>query len=284
MRGTDYLAILFRNTNVALTIAALLGAAIGCWRRNRWDIIWTALIVSFLGVMTIADRPGNERYMLPIVPALWLLGARAAAAIARQRSGIMAAIVVVIVAIPVFALARQNYTWTRPDTRVLAKGWIEANVPAGAKILMDGMEYRFIQSPPLNPDDATVARRVGEAGDEGDQLSRGISGQTLTLYAEAMSRVTGPRYELHSTVWGLDVHDLSYYPQECFDYIVTSSENSRRFVDAEQAERYPRSVQFYSELPTDPQFEEVFSAEPVPWEIQGPTINVYKVLPSCGLQ
>src|SRR5690606_36573664 len=121
-----------------------------------------------------------------------LLASAALSNIGRGRPWAIAAGVVVISAFPVVSLLKHNYMWTRPDTRVIAKDWIEANVPSGAKVLMDGMEYRFIQSPPLVPDDATVERTVtrGKGGRAG---SWGISDSTLELYAKAMAQLNGPR-------------------------------------------------------------------------------------------
>jgi hypothetical protein len=281
LREGSYFAILTRPYNVVLTIAMLLGAAIGCWQRSRWDIVWTVLIGLFLAVMVLADRPGIERYLFPILPAMWLLAARAVLVIGGERRLINAFGFAVVAAIPLYEIVKQNHTWTRPDTRVLSKEWIEANIPSGSKILMDGMRYRFIFSPPLNPDDATVARRLANAEDEDGRISRGISGRTLDLYAEAMASVSGPRYELHSTVWGLEVRDLSYYPDGCFDYIVTSSGIANRFNAPSIAERYPESAEFYSQLPKDSRYKLVYSAEPVPWKVQGPAIAVYEVMSSC---
>ena len=277
----SFLHIPFSSTNLPVTIAGLLGGALALYRRHRWDLIFLTFSLAYFAAMVAADRPGNERYLLPIMPAFWLLGARAAVAIAGNRPVALPVLVAVICAVPLYALIRQNVTWTGPDTRVLAKQWIEANVPAGSRILMDGMRYRFIQSPPLNPDDATVARRVGSAEREGEDLSRGVSSRTLALYAEAMSRTTGPRYELHSTVYGLDVRELTYYVESCFDYIVVSGESSRRFERPSEAERYPLSARFYQGLREDPRFELAYSAEPRPWRVQGPAITVYKVLHSC---
>ena len=91
---------------------------------------------------------------------------------------------------------------------MIAKEWIEANVPSGAKILMDGNgRYRFVSSPPLTPNSSVVDRQVSEITKEGRGVSRGVSPWALELYAEAMEQVSGPTYELHSTVWGLKVED-----------------------------------------------------------------------------
>jgi hypothetical protein len=146
---------------------------------------------------------------------------------------------------------------------------------------MDGMRYRFIHSPPLLPNDAAVDRRVNRAADA-ESVSRGVSTTTLDIYSKAMSRLPGPKYDLYSTVYGLKVRDLSYYVDNCFSYIVTSSQNSGRFSSPKASEIYPVSARFYGQLPVDPRFKKVFSASPKPWKLQGPEINVYKVLPACS--
>jgi hypothetical protein len=163
-----------------------------------------------------------------------------------------------------------------PDTRVLAKDWIEANVAPDSKILMDGMRYRFIQSPPLLPNKTAVNRRVGGAASE-ERLSRGVSKRTLELYASAMAQVEGPKFDLYSTVYGLGVMPLSYYPDHSFDYVVISSQNSQRFSSSDQAAEYPISAEFYSNISTHPRYELVRSFHPAPWEIQGPAIDIYAV-------
>jgi hypothetical protein len=186
-----------------------------------------------------------------------------------------------VVALPLAALVRYDYELTKPDTRVLAKEWIEAHVPSGAKILMDGLRYRFMISPPLIPNQTVVAQQVSQAAQEGKRLSRGVSQRALALYDEAMAQLEGPKYELYSTVWGLEVEDLTYYVRTCFDYIITSSYNTQRYDRGPHRERFPKSAQFYEQLPTDPRFRVVYSVAPIPWQSRGPTITVYQVLPRC---
>ena len=276
LKGPDYLSILLRPHNLLFSLLALVGAAIAVRKRYRWDLVLSTLVLVFLAVMTLADRPGEERYLLPIVPALWLLSARAITEVFAERQRLLIGACALVVGVSLFPLVRQNVTWTLPDTRVLAKDWIEANVAPDSKILMDGMRYRFIQSPPLLPNETAVNRRVGGAASE-ERLSRGVSDRTLELYATAMAQVEGPKYDLYSTVCGLGVEPLSYYPDHCFDYVVISSDNSRRFSSPGQAAEYPMSAAFYSNISTHPRYELVRSFHPAPWEIQGPAIDIYAV-------
>ena len=289
-----YFTILLRNYNFALAFSALLGAGLGLWRRERWPIIWSVLSVVFLGFMFAAGRGPSERYLLPIMPVLWLLSSLAVIEISRRRWWLIAPGLICVVALPLIVLVRQDYEWTQPDTRVIAKEWIEANLPAGSRILMDGMRYRFVQSPPLWPDQVTVARLATQAGGESERINRagvqsylpgeagwgGAAKGTWVLYAEAMKRVKGPRYALHSTVYGLGVEDLDYYVEACFDYIIVSSYHSQRYTSESSRKRFPKSAQFYDGLKTDSRFRVVYSAAPIPWMRPGPVITVYKV-PHC---
>jgi 4-amino-4-deoxy-L-arabinose transferase-like glycosyltransferase len=273
---SGYFKILLKDYNLVTSLCALLGISLGLLRKHRWSIIWTVFIVIFLGILTLADRKQFENYLLPIMPALWLLGSAAIVAILGHHRSLMVTGYTCVVVVPLLSLMYRDYMWTKPDTRVLAKEWIEANIPSGTEILMDGMRYRFIPSPPLNPDRSTVDHKIARAGEAG-RVSRGVSRQTLALYSEAMSQVDGPMYKLHSTVHGLVVENLDYYVRNCFDYIVTSSYISESYAEEITRVRFPKSAQFYEQLRNDPRVHVVYSVGAVPWKRGGPLITVYKV-------
>lgn len=280
--GLRYFLVLLQKEHVVLTCAALLGVVLGLWRRHRWDLIWSVLALSCLVLLSLSDRGKPPHYLIPILPALWLLGSRAVVTVLGHRWWLAVPGFACLVAFPLAALVYQDYMWTKPDTRVVAKEWIEANVPSGAKILMDGAKYRFVMSPPLQPNDAVIERRIERAKHEGARLSRGVSSKALTLYAKAMRQLEGPAYDLHSTVWGLQVKEPRHYVDACFDYIVTSSEITKRYVRETDRQRFPNSARFYDQLAQASDFHLVYKAEPVPWMRRGPVIHVYEVGSSCS--
>ncbi|WP_089721805.1 glycosyltransferase family 39 protein [Candidatus Entotheonella palauensis] len=283
----SYVDRLFQPQNIVLFISACIGACIGLWQRQRWDIIWAVLIIVFLGVMSLGSRGQPERYMLPIFPALWLLSSRALAAVSQRHWTAMAVGLLCIVMLPSAMLVRHAHEKTQPDTRLLAKAWIETHIPSGAKLLLDGTRYRFIQSPPLQPDPSTVdrlSRRVTDASDQGMRVGRGVSKRALSLYQQAMKDIDGPTYELHSTVFGIQVKDLQYYVQNCFDYVITSSYITRRVFNPNHQARFAKSIEFYQQLEVDPRFRPVYEAKPVRWQSSGPVIKVYEVDSACRAQ
>jgi 4-amino-4-deoxy-L-arabinose transferase-like glycosyltransferase len=268
-----YLQLLLKPYNVIATLAAVAGVLAGIWRRERWTILLSAMTLAFLLIVSSASRGLSESYLLPVTPALWLLGSRGIAALSFNRRSLYAAGLVAATGVSLFFTVRENVMLWTPDTRVLAKQWIESHVPPGSKILMDGMRFRFVQGVPLNGDRATVERRL--AALETSELT--LSDQMLSLYREAATRIAGPTYDLHSTVYGLDVQDLDYYVRECFNYVVVSSFNEKRYAGEDDARRHPKSAQFYRDIKVDPRFRAVYTVDALMWQHVGPRITVYKV-------
>ncbi len=85
-------------------------------------------------------------------------------------------------------------------------------------------------------------------------------------------------------MFGLQVQDLDYYVQACFDYVITSSYITKRFDHQVNQERFPESVRFYQGLQTDDRFHIVYEKSPVRWQSSGPTIRVYKVDTVCDVE
>ncbi len=279
---TGYLKHLFDYYNVALTIAALVAGAYGVIHRQRWDSILLGLVVVFIAVMSMSDRTQPEHYLFPIVPALWILGSRGVMRLAKYHDRAPAIALAVIISVPAYWLARAAVERTHPDTRILAKDWIETNVPTGSHILMDGMRYRYSQSPPINPDRETVSAKVTQAHDEGGNFGRGVSDLALSIYKEALSSVGGPTYRIVSTVHGLEVKDVDFYENACFDYVVTSSMVAGRYGQGTLGrELFPESARFYESLDSDPRVHLVHQEAAIPWKESGPTIRIYQLDKTC---
>jgi hypothetical protein len=101
-----------------------------------------------------ATRHYFARYVLPLIPFLVMFAADVVVAIAawlgarrvRGRRVIVGVLVTVAIAQPLAWSIQHDVLLTRTDTRTLAKQWIEAHIPAGAKFALDWPVY----SPPLS--------------------------------------------------------------------------------------------------------------------------------------
>src|SRR5581483_1564503 len=270
---TGFGELLLKPDTIVMTIAVIIGIAAGIVRRERWTMLLAGTTAAFIVIVSASNRGLSEAYLLPILPAMWLLSSRGIAAVSFSRSALRGAGLMAVAATPLFFAVREDVMLTKPDTRVLAKQWIETHIPSGSRILMDGMRFRFVQGVPLNGDRQTLSRRLADLGNS--ELT--LSDQMLSLYREAAEHVGGPMYDLHSTVYGLEVDDLDQYVRSGFSYVIVSSFNEKRYTTDAAIRQHPKSARFYRDIKTDPRFQLVYTVEPIMWKQLGPTISVYKV-------
>jgi hypothetical protein len=279
-----YLRQLVNHYNIGLTLVALAGFLMGIVRRQRWAIILGLFVTLFVSFLSITARHPSEHYLLPVMPALWLLAAVFISAVYKWHRPAALVLLSAVIAVPGAEILRHNIEKMHPDTRVAAKDWIEKTVKPDSKILIDGMQFRYIPSPPLTPNEETVARQFKSAERKRSELGRGWSKSALDIYKQAINEIDGPRYNLHSTIYGLELTSIDDYIERCFQYVITSSYVTDRFaVGAPRRDLYPRAAEFYESLSTDHRVQLVFEAIPERWRSSGPSIRVYELDSNCRL-
>ncbi len=223
-------------------------------RRDAQRFLLLLFPVTYFVIMG-ATRHYFARYVLPLVPFAALFAAEALLWLAdgvarRDRRLVPAAAIVlllIVIAQPLSSSIRHDILLTRMDTRTLAKQWIEANVPEGSRIALDWQTH----GPPL----ATPEQTLPGASRSFDVL---VVGGT-----------------------GLSEHPVSWYRDNGFDYLVTSSFISKIplvFPDQDKARR-----EFYASLPRQLELPQTFSPAgngmDVPFifdEIYGPAVSLWQ--------
>ncbi len=167
-------AFYLKTLNYGLGAVLLILALVGLLRRLvlvvRTRDNGTILMLSFVlpyYVLMGTTRHYFARYVLPLIPFLAVFAADSVLAIAawlgargvRGRRVIIGALVAVAIAQPLAWSIRHDVLLTRTDTRTLAKEWIEAHIPAGAKFALDWPVY----SPPLSRELYSV-KELGQLG------------------------------------------------------------------------------------------------------------------------
>jgi hypothetical protein len=123
-----------------LLLAGLGGCAWLGWRRRPADLALLGGILAYYAVAG-SGKLVFPRYMLPLVPLLCLAAAIGLEEVARRWRGVWVALLAATLAPGVFLGWQHGQLLSRPDTRLLAAEWIEAQVPDGAAIAMTGSEY-----------------------------------------------------------------------------------------------------------------------------------------------
>ncbi|HEX5309150.1 MAG TPA: glycosyltransferase family 39 protein [Solirubrobacteraceae bacterium] len=219
---------------------ASLGGAIAVWRREArlgWLLVPAPLL--FLAFMGLQDRYFG-RWLLPIFPILCLLAAffaltliRAAAAGRRALAvAVAAAVTVLLLGQGLLYSVHGDVVLARADTRNLARAWMVAHIPAGARVVVEPVV--------LN---SWLLRSAG-------------SSQRLWRKYPALESVIAPDGSLAPQ----DVHTVAledyettlspaligWYEQEGYCWVVTgSTESGRALVDPRAA---PLAVAYYRAL------------------------------------
>src|SRR3954451_19455875 len=125
-------------------LSALPGALVLAWRNRPVAAVLVPTPVIFLLFMGLHGRYFG-RYLLPLYPfACLLAGAGAAfliAAIARRRPALapvaLAAAALALLVQPALHSAHGSIVDARTDTRTLARDWMRAHLPAGARVVQE---------------------------------------------------------------------------------------------------------------------------------------------------
>jgi 4-amino-4-deoxy-L-arabinose transferase-like glycosyltransferase len=149
----------------AITLLAIPGAVLAV-RRYRATALVTLAYPLFHYLMFSTTAPSMEqRYMLPAIALMavpaGLAGARGLAWLhGRLGSGrgklSVATLALLLLALVAAPSLRYNWLLSQPDTRTLAKAWIESTIPAGADIAIQSY------SPPLTPSLETLRAQQRE--------------------------------------------------------------------------------------------------------------------------
>jgi 4-amino-4-deoxy-L-arabinose transferase-like glycosyltransferase len=269
-----YYRWLFEPKFFICTILAVVGSISAVRRRTRWVLIFSAATLLMLGVFGLTDKSVRFHYLLPILPMLWLVAAHGISRVGGSRGWVVALLAFAVVLEPASSQIRANIMSSKPDTRLIARDWIESNVQSGARVLMDGGRFRYNESPPIRRSPESLDRMI-EVIEGERRVSRGVSVRTLELYRRATEQgEEGPTYDIHLTAGGRNLRDLDHYVNECFELVVISA--GTRIQAAHPV--------FYGGLQEDSRFELVLDARSTPWEVKGPDVQVYRVRHACRVE
>lgn len=142
---------LFYSLAGAFGWPALALSAIGFFlmvKRCREEGIIFAVfpVIFYVSIVLVGQK--HERYTLPLVPFISILAGITCAEVWRRtqikRSTRWASILLLIVAFvwPLVKLVYANHLFTRPDTRDMAREWVEANIPTDSTLAFSHSFYR----------------------------------------------------------------------------------------------------------------------------------------------
>lgn len=286
---------------IAFSLLALLGLAATLVRREtRWYglLVLIPSLFFFLAAITVAAYHAQARHLNALYPLLATLAWPGALAVTRlfrrppQRARAAALLLVAAAAVPtLIATVRKNLLINRPDSRLVAYRWLQANLPRDERILLDDYGPPLNESRPAADRLAATLRAMPPGpftqhqGLRIDLLRRYPPADGFNLDAlghqwwlareksDAELRGNAADLDMGNPLTSRQPQPLAEYRGEGVRYVVTNSfARSQYFTPNGRGERFPSFVRFYRELDRTLRFH---TFDPARWGGKGPDVWIY---------
>jgi len=251
-------------------LICMAGVFYGIWSRRSADVILISFGLTVFVVMSIATDSNVffPRYILPMMPVLSLLGGRVlsegfAKAGMIKKTALQYTLLFTICLLPAYEIVANDYRMAKTDTRVLAKDWVDVNIPPGSSVFIEGSRTHPSKSTvPLT----NTAENIRASIDYFREKEPGKS-KYFELELEVM---TGNSYDLE-LVASTELQSLSYYKEIGVEYFVLRP-------DVHTGIRLMRHwPDFVRDIRNDPNITRIKSFQPDPVSVPGPYIEIFQV-------
>jgi hypothetical protein len=235
------------------------------WRPTRRNMLLLSFLAAFYLLMGASRYLVADYYMIPALPFLYLLigellsaggrGAHLRITGTRQSgASVMAVIFLLAMILPAAEVFKHARSLTGPNTRYLAKEWIEANVPSGSRILMDSGKSINSFAPPIAENEASLRRILGRAEENiaaGKIVNNIVDRNALIYYELLLQTVPEISYDITSTMFGLEVEDINYYLENGYNYFIISKDMKKARTGPYFVSQDQQTADFYQSLNED---------------------------------
>ncbi len=285
-------------------IIALFGLTFFLVRLSPVNIITISFPVLFILVANMLGPFYSEyRHLNPIYPFMTVLAAYSINYMYEllqhktKLSRLFFIGSILILVTPAFyRVVKHDYLLTRPNTKTLAKEWIEANIPSGTMIVLDEAAVKI--SPDKKHYEELLRRfegyKRGQFTTHADKLYnyslKALPDVTYDIayirfpWWQEKEKVSGVHFadsdydkDMANPLKPVGVMPLEYYKKQGYKYAIVTSELYGDFFkqNSTKALNFPSFYAFYKSL-----FEEatlVKEFKPDPWNSRGSVIRIFEI-------
>ena len=282
-----YLIYFYKELGLFLSGVAAFSLLKSVIIRQKENLLLLAFMAPFFVLMGASRYMVSYSYMIPFMPFLYLMTANSmqemiSRSFPEQRKTVALFVVTVFVLTqPVSNVIAFERSMTGPNTRVLAKEWIEKNIPFGSKILMDSGKTINSSAPLIAMNEESIKRMLSaktEALETGTLVdtTRMVDKKSLVYFEMLLKTVPRESYDITSTGFGLDVKSIEYYVKNNFQYFIISEGKKRARTNVFFTQRHPEIAKFYQLLDHDKRVKRIHTVTPSQ-KNRGGTFHIYKV-------
>ncbi|NIV92443.1 phospholipid carrier-dependent glycosyltransferase [candidate division KSB1 bacterium] len=283
----------FQDWTVGILMVA--GLIYAFFQKDKKQLLLLMFVLPTLLLVGVWNRAGIH-YIMPIFPALAVLGAVFLNDIFNQirNKHFRVALITVLMFPAFYKIAYQDIRLTQPDTRTIAKKWIESNIPHGSSIAYEN----YVYGPNLF-DARRFLRNESESGVLPTELKERLlqeqnlrpSYLLINLRKDFKSRISSEQN--HDTrsrrnryirqLLDNRLPKLSSVKKAGISYLLASSDNYARYFEGTSPEKgtalwlaYQNGKRFYENVFNSPDLALLKEFRPTKWNL-GPIIRIYKL-------
>jgi 4-amino-4-deoxy-L-arabinose transferase-like glycosyltransferase len=139
--------------SLPLLVFSMFGLLYAAIKRKKADLVLLSFPIAYFFSIGL-DKNIYPRFMLPVLPFLALFSGRLLSDIQNWLKGrkgefVFSGLFILILITPVYTSITIDLNLSLPNTMTLSKEWVEKNIPAGSKILMNEGGPPLVQSPDI---------------------------------------------------------------------------------------------------------------------------------------
>lgn len=283
----DYLKILYSEFGAPLFVLAMIAIGYALYKRDDWDYILIAFVMGMYAILGGTAFLVQDRYLMIVFIALFLLTGRliddalGKLRIARGKKPLIFSIVlVVLLASPFIASVKYARTLSEENTSAISKRWIEENIPAGSKLLLDAGRTiitfgpRISQSRDRLEEQLEIIRNLKQGETYDSPLVRIVDSYASIYFELLLKNMPAITYDITTTELGRRVESAEYYRSNGYDYFIHNRGFRFQIENPLWRQKYPKSANFYDSI--EKEFELVKAFSPSATR-SGDTIEIYKI-------
>jgi 4-amino-4-deoxy-L-arabinose transferase-like glycosyltransferase len=265
-----YALELLKSMTLPVFILSLFGITWSIWKRRSVDIVLLSFATSVYLIASVSSSTDlvYARYILPIIPVVSILTARflsesTVIIFSRSTSQVVALVACVIALIPAVHIVQADIHMLKPDTRIVAKDWIDENIPSGSRIFIEGATVRpYEQTVPLKYSRDNLLRAIEYFRESEPGKARYFELELRTLGGATFDLVTVAPDKLRS---------VQHYKDSGVQYLIL---RPLEYLRSSKRVAWPAFVQ---EVRDDPDIFLLKTIEPNGIDLKGPHIEIYQV-------
>lgn len=254
-----YIKILLRDIGLTGATLCLCGVVASVIKPKIEHLLVIILATCLYCLFAQESKLVFARYMIPVVAMLSLaaaVGLEAVLAFFKLKTQNI--IILMIVSLQLFNVLPNIYKYSvslyGKNTRYLAKEWIEQNIPAKSKILLQTGRSINSDAPPIHQTRKNIENKVKEIKSylqhqKGTFDAPGLVDKNAIIYYELLLK-TDPKitYNITSTEFYRNIQDYEYYLSNRYEYAIIKSDSQDFYSSDKGMMANPRLYHFYSSL------------------------------------